>query len=596
MNNLKYEGQFFMKLILFFLIIFCKPTESKDLIPVEITEGNNVYVIFIDGKKKKVASKVKYLNAGVFSEGFAPVLEIGTDRFRYIDTNFNFVFDKKFESASPFINGKAEVRIGKKRKYIDTKGNIIEGIKENYDEVCQSDDYPLDTTLPYKNIELKNLRFTYAKISWQEDSHDEPLFHLIECDSNQKSKVLTKNPFRFLGERSFRDSYVVIDDQKRNEDSYSHLMDKNGKILSETKTPERFKFNSNQFAFNDGKALIFDASDQDYKTKYIINKEGKILGQYESNTYEYKDYKLDDFYENAFGTAFNEGLMRVYKYGKFGYINEKAELVIPTIYENAGRFQEGLAPVYLKEENNPENESLQVGFIDKKGNFKIGPFSNKDYSIESSFSFEIKGYAKVRENGLGYYIDRNGSRLMFENKLLSLVGKSMGFKIIEQHSHVKSSIDDKKLNSNLVVKVDKSCGIMTYDAQIIVKPEFDSCFSFYELNYAIHKNKNEFQVFDKTGKEIYKMKFDFIKNISSPINVYNFGNRDSFLIQFGDENWIWTKSGNVLFKPIQKIRSYGDRLKTEYSISRKGDYIEVFSENRKTYLYNHKGELVWSNE
>ena len=42
---------------------------------------------------------------------------------------------------------------------------------------------------------------------------------------------------------------------------------------------------------------------------------------------------------------FNEGLMIVEKDKKFGFVNDKGEMVIPLIYDGADEFSEGLAPV-----------------------------------------------------------------------------------------------------------------------------------------------------------------------------------------------------------------------------------------------------------
>ena len=44
-------------------------------------------------------------------------------------------------------------------------------------------------------------------------------------------------------------------------------------------------------------------------------------------------------------SAFSEGLASVEQNGKWGFINTQGEVVVPCIYDIAGSFSEGLAPV-----------------------------------------------------------------------------------------------------------------------------------------------------------------------------------------------------------------------------------------------------------
>ena len=61
---------------------------------------------------------------------------------------------------------------------------------------------------------------------------------------------------------------------------------------------------------------------------------------------------------------FKEGLARVERNGKYGFIDEKGSLIIPCIYDDVSSFNEGLASV---------KRNGKYGFIDKKGNI-IVPF------------------------------------------------------------------------------------------------------------------------------------------------------------------------------------------------------------------------------
>lgn len=61
---------------------------------------------------------------------------------------------------------------------------------------------------------------------------------------------------------------------------------------------------------------------------------------------------------------FHEDLCRIEKEGKYGFINIKGEEVIPTIYDNAGFFSEGLASVIL---------NGKCGYVNQEGTFIIEP-------------------------------------------------------------------------------------------------------------------------------------------------------------------------------------------------------------------------------
>jgi hypothetical protein len=60
-----------------------------------------------------------------------------------------------------------------------------------------------------------------------------------------------------------------------------------------------------------------------------------------------------------FADDFTDGLARVQRNGKYGYINPKGEAAIPLVYDDARNFSEGLASV---------KQNGKWGFIDPKGN------------------------------------------------------------------------------------------------------------------------------------------------------------------------------------------------------------------------------------
>lgn len=103
---------------------------------------------------------------------------------------------------------------------------------------------------------------------------------------------------------------------------------------------------------------------------------------------------------------FSSGLAPVCINRRWGYIDKKGKTVIPLKYEAAGNFSEGLAPVVV---------NGKMGFIDTRGTFLIPPAYISD--IPGYYPIAVSGFANgmapVTENALQYYyIDKTGKKVM----------------------------------------------------------------------------------------------------------------------------------------------------------------------------------------
>lgn len=88
--------------------------------------------------------------------------------------------------------------------------------------------------------------------------------------------------------------------------------------------------------------------------------------------------------------------------GKRGYFDKSFKLVIPNIYEDAGSFSEGLAPV---KDNN------KYGFIDTNGILRI------NFKYDDIFEGFVRGRAQVSLNGIYIYINSKGDSVGLSNKI-----------------------------------------------------------------------------------------------------------------------------------------------------------------------------------
>lgn len=161
------------------------------------------------------------------------------------------------------------------------------------------------------------------------------------------------------------------------------------------------------------KSLYGDGSDKHLQG--FIDQTGKLVIPVEHEVVDnalYTEYK-----------EFSEGLVVVYRAGKYGYMNKQRKLVIPYTYQEANDFKGGLAVVTqgrgygaidqsgntivpMKFDNlndyseglavygrrNHWNDASQYGFVDKKGNIRI------EAKWDDAYKFS-EGLAAVKSGG-----------------------------------------------------------------------------------------------------------------------------------------------------------------------------------------------------
>lgn len=93
------------------------------------------------------------------------------------------------------------------------------------------------------------------------------------------------------------------------------------------------------------------------------------------------------------GMGFSEGLAKVWVSGKAGFIDANGKIIIKTMFADAGRFSQGLAPV--------EFSDGRWGYINSSGTVVIKPI------FEWAFIFR-EDKALVKNNGKWGYINKSG--------------------------------------------------------------------------------------------------------------------------------------------------------------------------------------------
>ena len=249
---------------------------------------------------------------GSFYEQLAPVAVNMNEKLIYgfINQAGQFVIDPEFDTAHPFSDGLAGIRLGKKWGYIDRKGVVI--IPPRFAEVT-----------PFYRGLARVRMFT-----------DEGLRGGKWGCINKKGEFVV--PARYDHIQHFTEQIIVAGNISNGQWKLG-LISWTGKTIREP-----------QFELIGG----FDESVAPARHAGkggLINGEGQLIG--------------NEKYDQAL-TGFSEGLMAVSIDRQVGYLNRRGEWAIPPRFNSAGTFSEGLAPVKLGE---------KFGYIDKTGKVVIEP-------------------------------------------------------------------------------------------------------------------------------------------------------------------------------------------------------------------------------
>lgn len=330
----------YVLLLLFLTSTIYGQTHTKDLLPVKI-DGLFGFI----NKSGDIMIEPKYAWVANFSEGLAVVKmpsddkEFG-DMYGYIDSTGRMVVSPVFDVAGDFMQGWARVKQGYEGFiYIDKTGRMP--IASKFFECYNVQSFPI----PVRENQKSKAGYV-----------------------DRKGKYVIEAKFDMA--RPFIDGYAVVA-----VDDKCGYIDMKGEFMIE---PQFYR--ANYFQNNVAKVIVEDEKTGDKKEGYI-NKRG--------------EYVVEPIYKVGYARDFSEGVAAVSVDGeKWGFINTSGMLVIPSKFEKAASFSEGLAKVRAEG---------KYGFIDKSGNWVIPP----KYESVSSFRNGIASvYQKNERMG---YIDLKGN-------------------------------------------------------------------------------------------------------------------------------------------------------------------------------------------
>lgn len=241
--------------------------------------------------------------------------------------------------------------------------------------------------------------------------------------------------------------------------------------------------------------------------------------------------------------AFSEGLAKVGKKGKYGYIDTNGDLVIPCEYSNTSSFSEGLAAV--------QNEDGKWGFIDTNGD-SIIPY---EYDESSVF---VNGLAAVNENGKYGFIDTEGKIVVpyeYDDVFYTVQSKLFRVELDDKYGYIDA-------NGNLVIPCEydnaglyigdlaavcknEKWGFVNADGRIVVPCDYDSVGYFSEGMAAVVKD-GKYGYVDNTGNLVIPHEYD---------KVY-YGFNEGLASVYKDENWgVIDKTGATVI-PFERTLAY----------------------------------------
>lgn len=299
-------------------------------------------IIDIDGKEIVPCECHKFLR---FSEGLA-ACQKESDKWSFIDLNGDIVINVP---DGIYVTSD----IGFKEGVCAVSGDTEDGLKYGY--INKSGQLIIDLQYDYASDFCEGLAWVY--------NEDEDIRFYIDLEGNRCFPYNYSNCGNFVGNKAVVQALH----------GKHFAIDKNGEIL--------FKFNTKSFWHHvDSKFISYGLED-----KYLwLNPDNQ------TNHFVFKNI-------NMIYNHFNEGFAAVCSSvnNKWGFISDKAELLIPFIYDEAHNFNEGLAAVRT---NN------KWGFIDTDGKMVIAPSYDEAYDFSES-------RAVVRQGEIYIVIDKHGNKL-----------------------------------------------------------------------------------------------------------------------------------------------------------------------------------------
>jgi hypothetical protein len=526
-------------------------------------------------------------------------------------------FSGEFDSTDGFIGSFAKVEVSNKYGFIDKNGNSLIPIEYNKNEIG----YELLDKNYVLIYELKN-NFYNVRCFQVKDFKEVFSFSVEEIKQNKLKFKTFKNDLLISTNKSKENIYGLYSiDTGWKIPLYSNKFEE----IEIFRTIENEKY-SNQFIavkqnnkwgilslHNLEANAIFDEIKDIGKNLFKVKK-GNLWAVMDIDQNLLTDFIFSDI--DLFFLK-NDDRCAVKFTDKWGFIDSKAKLIIPAIYDEIKHFENGLAAVAKKikvdgYENNKvlKNfiEELRWGVIDEFNNVKID-FLYSTAPVFGNNEFTIVDKVINNELQKDIYSSLNTGRVIKKRKAKAI--------ILYKNGNEKLLLDkyfvDSNYQSNLpmIEILDKTTlrkrGLININQEMKISPIYSSISKLCcEDLHTVFNGK--YGVINKNGILILPVIYDEIETLYNVID-YTF---DYILLKKGDKYFIADKNGKLIAKEqydgVNYIKDYfvvinqnkyglinkkGEKiLPLEYDkISIVGPYIEIFK-NEKYGLINSNFQKI----
>lgn len=280
----------------------------------------------------------------------------------------------------------------------------------------------------------------------------------------------------------------------------------------------------------------------------------------------------------------SEGLSRVTKDGKVGFIHKTGKEVIPPIYDGAESFSDGVAWVwnYYGEYNIDYGyQPRKYGLVDQSGN-EIVPVI---YDNAGPF---IDGLAWLVFEGKVGYIDKSGKVIApfkygsvhkyWENTMYG-VSFHQGLARVLDQDYVCWSSDTPGIDMGGCGFEGEGYGFIDKNGTEVIPPSYDLAGDFVEGRAFVVKDQ-KYGFIDSTGQEIVPLIYDYME-----IDVF-FNDEMALVSKYGQEGWSDAKFGYVNNKGLEAIPLIYDWGGNFY------EGLAWVKKNRKVGFVNRNGDEI----
>lgn len=335
---------------------------------IQISDGGKYGLANFDGE---IITPSQYDNIPLFSDGLAVIWR--GSKCGYINDNGEIVIPLQYDRANDFKNGYAVV-CDYTHSFVKTIGSGLGAYKQScggYGIINKTGNRV--TSFDYCSIDpLSESKFW---VGAYDDNERHIMYGVLDLNENRKLSLNYSEPILKFSEGK---APVHKDDGRL----WGYVNEDGGEVIS---CIYRWAY-----PFSNGIAIV----ENEIGEKGIINHQGKLIvpfGKYGG-------------FENP-----SEGLIKVGKNGKFGFIDMNGQEILPCIYDFVQPYSEGLAVV--------KNTNGKYGYVNQNGEVVI-PFK---FDSASSFS---EGLARVKTNHKWGYIDADGNEII--KCKYDIVGKFSG--------------------------------------------------------------------------------------------------------------------------------------------------------------------------